>query len=334
MLAAAEAIDSLLQEIRDSVPERITRRFQGLFDKAHPIPYTDLIPLKRRAIRGSGRLGARRSIVLRQLAKSLAAQALRLCPEHQLVGQRHPDRCHPRRHPVPQPPHEDPARMDLCHVERRRKGKQHCGACREPAAGQFLAFIAHSACRHWQAQRRRDIPARSRDGVARLRQKSGNDYTDRTRPTNRRCYCQVETQTSMLSTEHQLVMALHRISQANDRYSRQLLRECSLTAPQLATFREIMAGQNRTPSTLADAFRLSQPTVTGILLRLEDRGLVKREKSEQDRRSTLVTITAEGKQIAENAPPLLRNRVLAPSSANCLIGNKPSCSPTCNESRP
>ena len=80
----------------------------------------------------------------------------------------------------------------------------------------------------------------------------------------------------MLSLEDQIVVALRRTSHAIDVWSRQLLQQYGLTSPQLATLREIEAGQNVTNGALAIALHLSQPTVTGILNRLEQRGLIAR----------------------------------------------------------
>lgn len=112
----------------------------------------------------------------------------------------------------------------------------------------------------------------------------------------------------MLALEDQIVVALRRISQAIDVWSRQLWQDYGLTSPQLATLREIMAGKNNTPGTLATALHLSQPTITGILGRLERRGLIRRERSSTDRRSILAIVTEEGRDLAASAPPLLRDR--------------------------
>jgi DNA-binding MarR family transcriptional regulator len=112
----------------------------------------------------------------------------------------------------------------------------------------------------------------------------------------------------VLSLEDNILTALRRISQAIDVWSRELWHEFGLTAPQLATLREIIAGDNATPVTLASALHLSQPTVTGILHRLEQQGLIKRKRSTADRRSVLAVVTSRGRKLAEQAPPLLRDR--------------------------
>jgi DNA-binding MarR family transcriptional regulator len=102
--------------------------------------------------------------------------------------------------------------------------------------------------------------------------------------------------------------ALRRISQAIDVWSRTLWRDYGLTAPQLATLREILSGKNVSPVALAIELHLSQPTVTGILNRLEKRGLIKRRRSNTDGRSIVAIATERGIVLAERAPPLLRDR--------------------------
>jgi DNA-binding MarR family transcriptional regulator len=119
---------------------------------------------------------------------------------------------------------------------------------------------------------------------------------------------QENPQKIMLSLEDQIVLALRRINQAIDIWSRQLWHDHGLTSPQLATLREILSGQNVSPGTLAAALHISQPTVTGILGRLEQRGLISRQRSSTDRRSTIAIVTEEGKKLATEAPALLRDR--------------------------
>ncbi|MGD9644551.1 MAG: MarR family winged helix-turn-helix transcriptional regulator [Pirellulales bacterium] len=112
----------------------------------------------------------------------------------------------------------------------------------------------------------------------------------------------------MESIEDQIVLALRRISQAIEQYSRELLRDFGLTAPQLATLREIQSGQRNSPVALAEALHVSQPTVSGILSRLEQQGLIERRKSETDRRSNAAVLTEKGTELTAKAPPLLRER--------------------------
>jgi DNA-binding MarR family transcriptional regulator len=52
-----------------------------------------------------------------------------------------------------------------------------------------------------------------------------------------------------------------------------------------------------TPSELAVRERIQRPTVTRIVARLEERGLVQRTRDPQDGRSSLVALTPEGREL-------------------------------------
>ena len=111
-----------------------------------------------------------------------------------------------------------------------------------------------------------------------------------------------------LSSENQIVAAIRRIIRAVDLHSRRLVEEYGLTGPQLAVLREAGRLGHTSISPLARAVHLSQPTVTGILDRLERRGLVERRRNAADRRAVNVTVTAEGHKILNRAPSLLQDR--------------------------
>lgn len=108
--------------------------------------------------------------------------------------------------------------------------------------------------------------------------------------------------------EDQIVASIRRIIRAIDLQSRRLLDKHRLTGPQLATLREADKLGEISVSTLARAVHLSQPTVSGILNRLERRGLVVRKRSAGDRRSVVIGVTEEGLRVLEAAPSLLQDR--------------------------
>jgi DNA-binding MarR family transcriptional regulator len=109
--------------------------------------------------------------------------------------------------------------------------------------------------------------------------------------------------------EENILRSLRRIARAIDLHSRQLATQWRLTTPQLVCLRQIRRdGDESTPGRIAKAIHLSQATVTGILDRLSARGLVSRERSEEDRRRVIVRLTDAGRSIVETAPsPLQEN---------------------------
>lgn len=111
-----------------------------------------------------------------------------------------------------------------------------------------------------------------------------------------------------LETEDQIVASIRRIMHAVELHSRRLVEHVGLTGPQLAVLRKT-AQLRRTPiGSLARAIHLSQPTVTGILDRLEKRGLIQRTRDEQDRRAVNISITAAGQELLDRAPSLLQDQ--------------------------
>ncbi len=111
-----------------------------------------------------------------------------------------------------------------------------------------------------------------------------------------------------LTPEDQVIAALRRITRAIDLHSRLLLQEHGLTAPQLAALQSISRLQPVTVGVLAKAIHLSQGTVTGILNRMETRGLVTRTRGDKDRRSVVVELTEKGTAVEKAAPSLLQER--------------------------
>lgn len=111
-----------------------------------------------------------------------------------------------------------------------------------------------------------------------------------------------------LAIEDRIIAALRRIIRAIDLHSRRLAERYGLTWPQLAVLREAERLGATSAGDLARAANLSQATVTGILDRLERRGLVTRRRSGEDRRSVIVEMTEAGVSLLRGAPSLLQDR--------------------------
>jgi DNA-binding MarR family transcriptional regulator len=100
--------------------------------------------------------------------------------------------------------------------------------------------------------------------------------------------------------------ALRRIIRAIHVYSSSLARSYGLTGPQLAVLRVLAERTEEVTVTgLARAASISRATVTGIVGRLETRGLVERRRGKADRRRILLHLTDHGREVALEAPPLL-----------------------------
>lgn len=99
--------------------------------------------------------------------------------------------------------------------------------------------------------------------------------------------------------------SLRRIIRAVDLYSRYLALRYSLTGPQLVCVRHLLRFGPTAPGTLARRISLSPATITGIVDRLEKRGLVTRERSTDDKRKVEIALTEEGHELVKQMPPPL-----------------------------
>lgn len=108
--------------------------------------------------------------------------------------------------------------------------------------------------------------------------------------------------------EIRIVAALRRIIRAVDLHSRWLVEAHGLTGPQLAVLQEIGRLGTASSGALARSVHLSHPTVTGILSRLEKRGLVGRTRGREDRRIVVVALTESGRAVLAAMPSLLQER--------------------------
>ena len=109
----------------------------------------------------------------------------------------------------------------------------------------------------------------------------------------------------------EVLIALRRIIRATDLYSKRLSKTSGLTAPQLLLLQAIQRmGAGVAINMISKEINLSQATVTSIIDRLEYRGVVKRERSDIDKRKVNVVLTDIGSELIKEAPaPLQANFV-------------------------
>ncbi len=104
---------------------------------------------------------------------------------------------------------------------------------------------------------------------------------------------------------------LRRVFQVVNEQSKKAKRETGLTGPQLWTIKVIADSSTIRVSDLARKVYLHPATVVGILDRLESQGLVKRVRSEDDRRVVKVELTGVGKKIVAKAPEVAQGLLVA-----------------------
>ncbi|MEV6814361.1 MarR family transcriptional regulator [Micromonospora sp. NPDC051296] len=94
---------------------------------------------------------------------------------------------------------------------------------------------------------------------------------------------------------HQLRDAITRLN----RRVRQARPVGDLTVTQLSALTSIRLGGALTPRELADVERVQPPTMTKIVAKLEERGLVQRSPHPTDRRQVILAVTEGGRAVLD-----------------------------------
>lgn len=105
---------------------------------------------------------------------------------------------------------------------------------------------------------------------------------------------------------NEVLVALRRIIRAIDLYSRSLVKEHSITGPQLVILQALSKNKEMSVGELAKSVSLGQATVTGILDRLEKRGFIVRRKSDDDKRKVFISPTEESNKMVAATPSALQ----------------------------
>jgi len=113
------------------------------------------------------------------------------------------------------------------------------------------------------------------------------------------------------SYDLRILQALRRIIRAVDLHSHKLSTQHKITGPQLACLLAVKQDGPISSGKLAKSVYLSPSTVVGIVDRLEEKQLVSRMRSSEDRRQVHISITAAGEELISAAPSLLQDTLAA-----------------------
>lgn len=109
--------------------------------------------------------------------------------------------------------------------------------------------------------------------------------------------------------ERRILVAVRRIIRAVDLHSRRLMEQHGLTGPQFTVLQELDRVGETPAGELARTLQMSQPTLSGIVDRLERQGLATRSRNGSDRRTVQVAITDKGRQVLRTTPSALQEGV-------------------------
>ena len=101
----------------------------------------------------------------------------------------------------------------------------------------------------------------------------------------------------------EIIYSIRRLMQAGELYTKELNKVYNISSAQLNCLVILYENGPLPPSQIAKLMMVNSSTITGIIDRLEQKGLVKRMRISTDRRVITVDLTKNGKVLAENAPP-------------------------------
>jgi len=108
----------------------------------------------------------------------------------------------------------------------------------------------------------------------------------------------------------EIIYQIRRLIQAKELYTKELTKKYQVSASQLNCLLSLYEQGPLPPSQIATHIMVKSSTVTGIIDRLELKGLVTRSRTSHDRRVITVELTESGRTLAENAPPPIQQKVL------------------------
>lgn len=100
----------------------------------------------------------------------------------------------------------------------------------------------------------------------------------------------------------QSLVALRRIMRATDLNARNLARDTGLTLAQLLVLQALADAGQLAVKDISIRLGVSQATMTSVIDRMVSKGLVRRDKSDIDRRQTMISLTEAGQAKLDSAP--------------------------------
>ena len=108
----------------------------------------------------------------------------------------------------------------------------------------------------------------------------------------------------------EIIYEIRRLLQARELYTKELNKKYQVSAPQLNCLLALYENGPLPPSQIAKYIMVKSSTVTGIIDRLEQKGLVTRVRNSPDRRVITIELTETGKRLANNAPPPIQQKII------------------------
>ncbi len=109
----------------------------------------------------------------------------------------------------------------------------------------------------------------------------------------------------------EILVKLRKIIRSINLESKKIEKEFGISIPQLLVLQFLSEQEDYRASSkdIKTYINLNASTVSGIVSRLEDKGLVARLPNSQDRRGTYITLTAKGADLLKESPTTLQEKM-------------------------
>lgn len=108
----------------------------------------------------------------------------------------------------------------------------------------------------------------------------------------------------------QAIYLIRKLMQSGAYYTKELNKKYNVSAPQIACLLALREEGPMPLSQIARKVMVNSSTLTGIIDRLELKGLVARMRTSVDRRIITIELTEEGRTLAANAPPPIQMKIV------------------------
>lgn len=126
----------------------------------------------------------------------------------------------------------------------------------------------------------------------------------------------------------EILISIRKIVRSINLESKKIEKDFDISIPQLLCLTHLsqFTSYQTTVSNLKTLLSLNSSTVTGIVNRLEKKGLVARLPKQGDKRVTYVALTASGLKLVDSSPSVLHNQLTTkihslPPETQEMIGN-------------
>lgn len=116
----------------------------------------------------------------------------------------------------------------------------------------------------------------------------------------------MENEFDHMKLENQLCFLLYASSREMTKQYKPLLEKLNVTYPQYLALLLLWEHETLTVKKMGELLYLDSGTLTPMLKRMEQQGLITRKRSEEDERSVLISLTENGQSLKERAADIPR----------------------------